>query len=418
MALIEGGSGDDTLIGTTGDDTINGNGGNDNIRGGAGNDMISGGPGNDLIEPQQGSDTIFDREGNNFFLLIDPHLNSLTGDGSLGLELRTSTVGAYFNAVDNVPLISGARFVLRENNGGSDINNILFVSTIEFVFGSEFDDVFIFGSYSRDLSYFNSGNGRLPESAGTAVDGRGGNDYILGGRGHDTINGGAGNDTINGNVGNDRIDGSTGDDNINGSGDDDIIFGDAGNDTLYGGDGMSGSTDNDTIFGGAGDDYINGSFGDDQLYGEDGNDTIDDGISPGPTGGNNLLDGGAGNDRLILHSLRYTVNGGADYDTLEIDLTELSANDVLIDFRGYVAGTSFTSGQGTLNNIEAIIQIIGSPVARNIIYLSDGTGATRIDGAGNDDLLVGNSFDNIQWWQRPRYDHRRWWARPIAWRWR
>jgi Ca2+-binding RTX toxin-like protein len=48
MGFVDGGAGDDTLIGT---------GGNDDLRGGAGNDRIEGGAGDDLLTDTSGFDT-------------------------------------------------------------------------------------------------------------------------------------------------------------------------------------------------------------------------------------------------------------------------------------------------------------------------------------------------------------------------
>src|SRR6185369_16603857 len=58
--IINGGNGNETLIGGAGDDTLDGNQGNDVILGGADNDTIRWDPGdgNDTIEGQGGSDVL------------------------------------------------------------------------------------------------------------------------------------------------------------------------------------------------------------------------------------------------------------------------------------------------------------------------------------------------------------------------
>jgi Ca2+-binding RTX toxin-like protein len=70
---IDGGKGDDLIVGSEGNDTIRGGkgndvimggGGNDNIDGGRGNDLITGGNGHDTIQGGRGSDTIMGGEGN------------------------------------------------------------------------------------------------------------------------------------------------------------------------------------------------------------------------------------------------------------------------------------------------------------------------------------------------------------------
>ncbi len=158
----------------------------------------------------------------------------------------------------------------------------------------------------------------------TQLEGRGGNDFlvggsgpdkILGGSGKDTIIGGSGDDELYGNedddqimgeLGNDRVEGGTGKDILDeqtlsnaddtsvdrssesnillGEEDDDILRGSAGSDRLDGGSGqdrIQGNAGNDTIIGGTGDDFLYGDDGVDTISGNDGVDTIE---------------GGAGND--------------------------------------------------------------------------------------------------------------------------
>jgi Ca2+-binding RTX toxin-like protein len=62
--IIMGSSGDDTIRGGSGDDIIFGGGGNDNIDGGRGNDTIMGGDGNDQIHGGRGNDFIMGNHGN------------------------------------------------------------------------------------------------------------------------------------------------------------------------------------------------------------------------------------------------------------------------------------------------------------------------------------------------------------------
>lgn len=47
--VIDGTSGDDTLVGTDGDDIISGLGGNDSLSSGDGNDVVNGGAGDDTM---------------------------------------------------------------------------------------------------------------------------------------------------------------------------------------------------------------------------------------------------------------------------------------------------------------------------------------------------------------------------------
>ncbi len=60
---LEGGDGDDTIIGDNGKDNIDGDDGNDLLQGGNGKDTIQGGAGNDVLQGGTASDTLNDPDG-------------------------------------------------------------------------------------------------------------------------------------------------------------------------------------------------------------------------------------------------------------------------------------------------------------------------------------------------------------------
>jgi len=171
---------------------------------------------------------------------------------------------------------------------------------------------------------------------------------IDGGDGNDDINGLGGNDTINGGKGDDYLKGSNGDDLIYGGAGSDLINGGAGADDLYGGAGMDqligglgadylhggagsdllkGGADNDTLSGATGDDFLYGGDGNDLLYGGSENDMLfggdgDDRLVGGT--GDNYLYGGRGADTFVWwegDGARTVADGGMDYDTLRVELT-------------------------------------------------------------------------------------------------
>jgi Ca2+-binding RTX toxin-like protein len=61
---LDGGLGNDTLIGAAFNDKLNGGGGNDTVSGGAGNDSLFGGDGNDTISGGAGNDALWGSAGN------------------------------------------------------------------------------------------------------------------------------------------------------------------------------------------------------------------------------------------------------------------------------------------------------------------------------------------------------------------
>lgn len=60
---LEGGEGDDVLLGSYQSDTLDGGLGNDVLRGGPGPDLLIGGPGRDVIQGEGGKDLIYARDG-------------------------------------------------------------------------------------------------------------------------------------------------------------------------------------------------------------------------------------------------------------------------------------------------------------------------------------------------------------------
>ena len=57
--VVNGGAGDDTLVGGTGQDELNGNGGADTFYGTLGDDTLSGGAGGDFLDGETDRDTFF-----------------------------------------------------------------------------------------------------------------------------------------------------------------------------------------------------------------------------------------------------------------------------------------------------------------------------------------------------------------------
>jgi hypothetical protein len=217
-AVLDGGTGFDTVNGGSGNDTIttgsdalgdtaNGNDGDDSITGGSGDDLIAGGNGNDKIDGGDGDNSISGNAGN----------DTLTG-------------------------------------------------------GTGSDD--IFGGDGADSINGGGGDDRLRGDDTTGK--KPGNDTVTGGTGDDILAGGAGNDMLDGGDGADTIDGGAGNDSIVGGPDavgadgPDSLYGGLGNDTIKGGsdtDALFGEAGNDSLVGGAGNDTLNGGIGQDFFVG-------------------------------------------------------------------------------------------------------------------------------------------------------
>ncbi|HPU14921.1 MAG TPA: calcium-binding protein [Polymorphobacter sp.] len=334
---ILGSIGDDILdftgVTLTGINLINGAAGNDTITGSAGNDIITGGTGDDTLSGGDGDD-IF-RVG--FTGGFDSY------NGGAGRNIIEATA-------DNVYI------GIRSLSGIAEIS------------AGGFGNVSIYGTAGDDFFDFSL----LTLTGIAAIDGRNGNDTIIGTAFDDTLFGGNGNDHLVGGAGNDIIDGQGGLDLLEGGAGDDTFFvgaGGAGANVYKGGTGYdlitaakdhavvilttnsysgieeinSGGFINFTIAGTAGDDSINlsgiiitdgdiaainagagndiimgskvadtinGGWGDDILRGISGDDFLNGSV------GNDTLDGGAGADTLDGGIDDDTIIGGAGADTL------------------------------------------------------------------------------------------------------
>lgn len=252
MAILNGTSGNDRLIGTAAADSIYGGSGNDFLNGRGGVDFMRGGNGNDLY-------LIFS-EGEN--------VREVAGAG-----------------VDTV--LAGISYTLEDN----------------------FENLRLLGEATDNINGFgNELNNRLTGNAGSNVlDGRDGNDFLDGGQGSDVLLGGAGNDryiinsaadvafeaqggpaggldtvvatvtyraafgidniilrgeanlAVFGNGLANRIDGNAGNNRLDGAGGEDMVNGGSGADRLFGGSGA------DRLAGGRGEDVMTGGNGADQF---------------------------------------------------------------------------------------------------------------------------------------------------------
>jgi Ca2+-binding RTX toxin-like protein len=124
--------------------------------------------------------------------------------------------------------------------------------------------------------------------------------------------------------GNDWLDGGTGDDLLWGNGGADWLYGGDGADRLHGDDFVTPEPyhGNDVLYGDAGDDELHGDGGDDELYGGSGSDSLLGGE------GNDRLDGGGGADAMA---------GGAGDDEYRVRLGETASGayrDTIYDTQG------------------------------------------------------------------------------------
>lgn len=366
-STIQGGLGDDTIVGVSGANRLEGNEGNDVFFTGSGHDTFVG-----------GTDTSIDTA------------DYSNQSSSLTIDMGNSTVSLSAANIDTL----------------QEIENIIGSSNSDIIIGSSANGITLQGAGGADTITGGSGNEvlygdwdttttlrRVSPAGGSTINHVAGNDIINAGDGNDTIYAGDGNDTLSGGSGIDTIFGEGGNDifnltlsntytdvedtidggsgtnilnfdtssytnfdttaqltidllnkkmslvvsgatinsgtnnifniqTINGTDAIDTIMGDGGDNLFYGNAGndyLTGDSGADTIYGGAGLDYINGGVGNDTLYGDAGIDTIyggtgDDFVYGGDD--NDALYGDAGNDTLDGQNGSDTYYGGAGSDRI------------------------------------------------------------------------------------------------------
>ncbi|CCC96833.1 calcium-binding protein [Azospirillum baldaniorum] len=207
LVEINGGAGDDLLVGSAFDDTLRGDAGNDTLYGGDGNDVLVGGSGDNVLFGGAGDDRLY----------VDTQTASL--DGGAGND----TVYARYSG--GVTLDLSASIELFSGSVGSDTVTAVNASAAVELIGGDGDDSLTGGAYADSLRGDN-GNDWLDGGDGNdTLSGGNGNDWLLGGGGNDTLSGGSGNDTLIGGFGDDSL--------VGGSGADLFVFSNGGgNDIL------------------------------------------------------------------------------------------------------------------------------------------------------------------------------------------
>lgn len=257
---VDGGAGDDTLLGSNGIDLLIGGDNNDFIDGQQGNDVVFGGAGDDTFQwdPGDGSDVLEGQAGTDKLLFNGSAGNEiieLSANG--GRTLLTRNLGSIVMDLDDVERVDvlalgGTDSLIVNNVAGTDLKtiNLLLASTIGGALGdAQADNVMVNATSGEDVitvagnaagttvsglaavvNIFTAepANDRLTvnglagddaidatglTAAGIALTADGGEDgdVLMGGDGNDTLLGGAGDDVLIGGPGLDILDGGTGD---------------------------------------------------------------------------------------------------------------------------------------------------------------------------------------------------------------
>jgi Ca2+-binding RTX toxin-like protein len=277
LLTLNGGAGNDILVGSHGDDSIVGGTGNDAALMGDGNDTFvwNPGDGSDIVEGQGGADTLL-FNGANIAENIDLSAN---GD-RLRLFRDVGNVTMDVNGTETVNLhaLGGADKITVNDLTGTDVTNVnLDLGQAAGGGDGQVDTVVINATAGDDAIVVTNDNGvvtvlglstvvtitNFEATDRIVINGLGGDDVIeasgLGTAMALTENGGPGDDVLLGSPGNDTITGGDGDDLLNGGGGQDVLDGGGGsnvviqapvlggNNSAAGGDVLFGSSADDTF---------------------------------------------------------------------------------------------------------------------------------------------------------------------------
>ena len=434
---IDGGAGDDALIGSRGDDVLFGGDGNDFIFGDDGNDRAEMGAGDDVFQwnPGDGNDTIEGQDGKDTMLFfganIDEEITISANGGRVSFFRDVATVTMDLNDVEAIDFraLGGADKITVGDLSGTDMADIRLdlsgpngggdgaVDTVT-VTGTNGDDAIQIADFDNATRVALGGLSAFVSITGT----EGANDQL-------TVNALDGNDVVDAGSLSANAIGLT----LNGGRGEDILIGGDGNDLINGGDG------NDTALMGAGDDTFVWNPGDDNdtLEGQDGSDTmlfngavIDEEITiSAAADGHVTFFRNIANVTMDLNDVEgidFTARGGADKITVN-DLSGTDVTEVNLDLKANPDGdagdgavdtvTVFgTNGDDialvaggakgvSVTGLAATVNIIGAEAANDRLTINalDGDDVVEAsalaangiqltaDGGAGDDVLVGGA---------------------------
>jgi Ca2+-binding RTX toxin-like protein len=257
---INGGAGNDTLLGTDGADVLNGGDGDDFVDGNAGADHASLGAGNDTFkwDPGDGSDVIEGQAGIDRMVFngakTDENIDISASAGRLRFFRTAGNITMDTNGVETIEFnaLIAASNVTVHNLAGTDVKNVnLNLVPNDGLAGAASQSVIVEGTSGNDTIAVGSDVRGITVSGLAAfvnISGSGVSDKL-------TINALGGNDLVNALELNANLISLT----VDGGAGNDILIGSAGNDTLLGGDG------NDFLLGAQGVDQLIGGTGSNVL---------------------------------------------------------------------------------------------------------------------------------------------------------
>jgi Ca2+-binding RTX toxin-like protein len=423
---VDGGAGNDTILGSNGADTLLGGDGDDFIDGQQGNDVAFLGAGDDVFQwdPGDGSDTVEGQDGTDTLLFNGSNGNEIFAASANGERvLFTRTLGNSvmdLNDVESIDLnaLGGVDTITVNDLSGTDVTevNVDLAGTIGGSAGDGASDTVTVNGTNGDDQIDVVGAGTSDSVIGLAaqvnvahteagdrlvVNAGGGNDTITA----TTLPAGVIGLTVDAGAGNDIILGSQGDDVLLGGDGDDFVFGDDGN---------------DVAFLGAGDDVFQWNPGDDNdtVEGQAGTDTmlffganIAENINILANGGRVLFSRDIANVTMDLDDVEvidFRALGGAD-NIVVGDLSGTDMDEVNLDLRGAAGGGDGAADNVTVNGTngaDAIfvtgdaggVSVAGLQATVNMFFQEAANDRLTVNGLAGDDVINAASLeaDGIQ----------------------
>jgi Ca2+-binding RTX toxin-like protein len=419
---VDGGAGDDTLLGSNGADLLLGGADNDFIDGQQGNDVAFMGAGNDVFQwdPGDGSDTVEGQDGTDTMLFNgSAGAEIFTASANGGRVLFTRNLGNIvmdLNDVETIDLnaLGNTDTITVNDVSGTDLVevNINLAGTIGGTAGDGAADVVIVNGTNGNDSIDIVGAGTSVSVLGLSAqvnitNSEGANDSLV-------VNALGGDDgvtatTLPAGVIKLTVDGGAGDDTLLGSQGADVFLGGAGNDFVFGDNG------NDLARMGAGDDVFqwNPGDGNDTIEGQDGTDTmlffganIAENIDILANGGRVLFSRDIASVTMDLddvESIDFRALGGSD----NIVVGDLSGTDVMrigLDLRGPNGGGDGAADTVTVNGTQGAdtfgaagdaggVNVFGLQAAVNIFFPEQANDRLTLNGLGGDDVIDATSLE-------------------------
>jgi Ca2+-binding RTX toxin-like protein len=424
---VDGGAGDDTILGSNGTDLLLGGDGDDFIDGQQGNDVAFMGAGDDVFQwdPGDGSDTIEGQDGTDTMLFNGSGGAEIFEASANGGRVRfTRNLGNIVMDINDVEAIDlntlgNTDTTIVNDLSGTDVVeiNIDQAGTLNGTTGDGAADVVIVNGTNGDdiIDVFGAGTSVAVVGLSAQVNitrSEGANDSLV-------INALGGDDgvtatTLPAGVIKLTVDGGAGDDTILGSQGADVFLGGDGDDFIFGDNG------NDLALMGAGDDVFQWDPGDgsDTIEGQDGTDTmlffganIAEEITISANGGRVIFFRDVASVTMDLDDterIEFRALGGAD----NVVVGDLSGTDVTridLDLRGPNGGGDGAADTVTVNGTQGAdvfgaagdaggVNVFGLHTAVNIFFQEQANDRLTLNGLGGDDVIDATSLeaDGIQ----------------------